>query len=89
MLAQAAVGVDGLDLGDDVELAAAPVALERDVGRGLEPRAEPAPRLADALGDGPDLAVPLGQDGDDAVGLPQLDAAQTTPWSRYSMITRV
>ena len=37
VLAERAVGVDGLDLGDDVELAA-PVALQRDVARGLEPR---------------------------------------------------
>ena len=78
VLAQRAVGVDGLDLGDDVELAA-PVALEGDVGRRLEPGAEPAPGLADPLGDGPDLPVPLGQDGDDPVGLAQLDRAQHDP----------
>ena len=78
VLAQRAVGVDGLDLGDDVELAA-PVALQRDVARGLEPRPEPAPRLAHALGHRPDLAVPLGEDGDDPVGLPQLDRAQHDP----------
>ena len=75
VLSQRAVGVDGLDLRDDVELAAPPVALERDVGGGLEPRAEAAAGLANSLGDAPDLAVPLGQDGDDAVGLSQLDAA--------------
>ena len=40
---------------------AAPVALERDVGGGLEPRPEAAAGLAHPLGDGPDLAVPLGR----------------------------
>ena len=52
VLPELAVAVDGLDLGDDVEVAAAAVALERDVGRGLEPGPEAAARLADALGDG-------------------------------------
>ena len=75
VLAQRPVGVDGLDLGDDVELAA-PVALQRDVAHRLEPGAEAAPGLADALGHGPDLAVALGQDGDDPVGLTELDRAQ-------------
>ena len=78
VLAQRAVGVDGLDLGDDVELAA-PVALQRDVARRLEPGPEAAPGLAHALGHRPDLAVSLGEDGDDPVGLPELDRAQHDP----------
>ena len=48
VLAERPVGVDGLGLGDDVELAA-PVALERDVGHRLEPGAEPAPGLRTPL----------------------------------------
>ena len=78
MLPQRAVGVDGLHLGDDVELTT-PVALQRDVAGRLEPTAEPAPRLADALGHRPHLAVTLGEEGDDPVGLPQLDRAQHDP----------
>ena len=76
VLPELAVAVDGLGLGDDVEVAAAAVALERDVGRGLEPGAEAAAGLADALGDRADLAVTLREDGDDAVGLTELDRAQ-------------
>ena len=75
MLAERAVGVDGLDLRDDVELAA-PVALEGDVGRGLEPGAELGRGLADPLGDGPDLAVALGHERHDPVGLAELDRAE-------------
>ena len=78
VLAQRPVGVDGLGLGDDVELAT-PVALHRDVRHRLEPRPEPAPGLAHALGHGADLPVPLRHDGDDPVGLPQLDRAQHDP----------
>ena len=78
VLAQRPVGVDRLDLGDDVELAA-PVALQRDVAGRLEPGPEAAPRLADALGHGPDLAVALGEDRDDPVGLTELDRAQDHP----------
>ena len=75
VLAKRAKRVDRLDLGDDVELAAS-VALEGDVARRLEPGPEPARRLADPLGDRPHLAVALGEDRDDSVGLPQLDRAQ-------------
>ena len=78
MLAQRPVGVDGLHLGDDVELAA-PVALQRDVAGGLQPSAEAAPRLAHALRHRPHLAVTLGEEADDPVGLPQLDRAQHDP----------
>ena len=75
VLAKRAERVDRLDLGDDVELAA-PVALEGDVARRLEPGPEAARRLADPLGDRPHLAVALGEDRDDSVGLTQLDRAQ-------------
>ena len=78
VLAQGPVGVDGLGLGDDVELAT-PVDLQGDVAGGLEPGPEPASGLAHALGHGPDLAVTLGEDGDDPVRLPQLDRAQHDP----------
>src|SRR5690348_7348361 len=74
-LAQRPEHVERLDLGDDVELAAL-VALQRDVARRFETRAEATPGLADALGDGPYLAPPLGEDGDDPVGLAELDRPQ-------------
>src|SRR5262249_3419460 len=45
-------GVDRLDLGDDVELAAS-VALDGDVAHRLEPGAEPARRLSGPPGDPP------------------------------------
>ena len=79
VLAQRAVGVDRLHLGDDVEVAAAPVALERHVAGGLEPGAEPAARLAHPLGHRPHLARALGEDGDDPVGLAELDASGAPP----------
>src|SRR5262249_30679010 len=69
---------DGLGLRHDVELTPA-VALERDPGRRLEARPEPAGRLADALRHGPNLAVPLSEDRDDAIGLTELDRAQHDP----------
>ena len=46
------------------------------MGERLEPRAELRRGLAHALGDGPHLAVALGQEDDDAVGLAQAIAAQ-------------
>ena len=78
VLAQRPVGVDRLHLGDDVELAT-PVALHRHVAGGLQPSAEAAPRLAHALRHRPHLAVTLGEEADDPVGLPQLDRAQHDP----------
>ena len=74
-LPQLPVGVDGLHLGDDVEVAAL-VELEVQVRGRFQPGSEAALGLADALGHGPDLAPPLGEERDDAVGLPQLHAAE-------------
>ena len=56
-----------------------PVAQQRDLAGRLEPGAEAARGLADALGDGADLAVALGEEGDDPVGLAELDGAQHHP----------
>ena len=75
VLAQRAVRVDRLELGDDVQLATG-IALKRDVGGGFEASTEAAPGPADPLGDGADLAVRLGEDRDDPVGLAELDATQ-------------
>ena len=72
LLAQHPVGFEGLGLGHDVEIAAL-VALQRDPGGRLEAGPELARRLADPLGDGPDLAVALREDRDDPVGLTELD----------------
>ena len=58
------------------ELAAAVVEEQLDVRQRLEPGPEPARRLADPLGDRPHLAIALGEDRDDSVGLAQLDRAQ-------------
>ena len=46
------------------------------MGEGLEPRAEAARGLADALRHRPDLARALGHDGDDLVGFAELVRAQ-------------
>src|SRR5690606_31970000 len=70
-----AVRVQGLRLGDHVERPAG-VELQVDVGERLEPRAEARGGPADALGHAPDLPGALGEDRDDAVGLPQLLGAQ-------------
>ena len=67
--------VDRLGLGDDVQLPAL-VELEGDVAARLQAGSEAALGLADALGDGPDLAVTAGHEHDDAVRLPQLVGAQ-------------
>src|SRR4029079_15079606 len=75
VLAHRAVRVDRLDLGDHVELAA-PVALQHHMTSGLEPGPEAAAALADPPGDGAHLAVALGHERDDAVGLAELDRAQ-------------
>ena len=64
-----------LGLRDDVEVAAR-AQLQVDVHERLEPRPEPRRRAAHALADRTDLAVRPGQEGDDAVGLPQLVGAQ-------------
>ncbi len=75
VLPEGTVRVDRLDLGDHVELTPA-VALERHVARRLQPGTEPAAGLAHPLGDGPDPAVRTGEEGDDPVGLPELDGAE-------------
>ena len=67
--------VDRLGLGDDVELATL-VQLHRDVARGFEAGAELALGLANALGNRADLAVALGEQHDDAIGLTELVGAQ-------------
>src|SRR5262249_15614185 len=66
LLAQRAIRLDGLGLRHNVEFTPA-VTLERDPSRRLEARPEPAGRLADALRDGPYLAVSLSEDRDDAI----------------------
>ena len=67
---------DDLGLRHGVERAASPVQHQGNVRERLEPRAETAGGLADALGHGPDLARALGHDGHDLVGLAELDRAQ-------------
>ena len=76
VLAHRAERVHDLDLVDDVELAAPLPEEQVDVGERLEPRAELRRGLAHALGHGAHLAVALGQEDDDAVGLAQAVAAQ-------------
>ena len=68
--------VERLGLVDDVQLAAPLVELQLQVGGRLEPGAEAALGLADALGDRPHLAVVRGEDADDAVGLAELVGAE-------------
>ena len=68
--------VDRLGLIDDVQLAAALVELELQVGGRLEPGAEAALGLAHALGHRPHLAVVAGEHADDAVGLAELVGAE-------------
>ena len=71
----AAVGALGDGLRDNVQ-GAAGNQLEVHDHKGLKPGAEAAGRAPDTLGDRADLAVVLGQDGDDAVRLAQLVGAQ-------------
>ena len=68
--------VDHLDLVDDVEVAAPLPEQQVDVGERLEPAAELRRGLAHALGHRAHLAVALGQEHDDAVGLAQAVGAQ-------------
>ncbi len=75
VLAERTVGVDGLGLGDHVELAAL-VALQREMRGGLEAPTESTARPPDALRDGPHLAAALGEDRDDAIGLTELDGTK-------------
>src|SRR4029453_3364353 len=70
--------VDRLGLAHDVELAAL-VDQQVYVARRLEAAAEPALRLAHPLGHRPNLAVPAGEQDDDAVGLTQLVGPQHDP----------
>ena len=78
LLAQCPVRVERLGLGHDVELAAL-VALEGNAAHRLEPGTELARGLADPLGDRADLAVALGEDRDDPVGLTELDRTKHNP----------
>ena len=68
--------VEHLDLVDDVEVAPPLPQQEVDVGQRLEAGAELRGGLAHALGHGAHLAVALGQEDDDAVGLAQAVGAQ-------------
>ncbi len=76
VFADATEAVDGLGLGDDVELAATGVELHVDVAGGFETGSELAARLADALGHSPHLAVVASQQNDDPIGFTQLVGAQ-------------
>ena len=69
-------GVQDLHLVHDVEVAPPLPQEEVDLGQRLEPAAELGGCLADALGDRPDLAVALGEEDDDLVGLAQAVGAQ-------------
>ena len=69
-------GTEHLDLVNDVEVAPALPEQEVDVGERLEAGAELRGGLAHALGHGAHLAVALGQEDDDAVGLAQSVGAQ-------------
>ena len=71
--------IDRLRLVDDVQLAAALVELQLQVGGRLETGAEAALGLADALGDGPHLAVARREDADDPIGLAELVRPEHDP----------
>ena len=68
--------IEGLGLVDDVQLAAPLVELELEVGGRLEPGAEAALGLADALRHRSHLPVVRGEDADDPVGLAELVGAE-------------
>jgi len=76
VLTGAAERLDGLGLGDDVELAAPLVQLQRRVGAGLEPGPELRAGAAHPLGDGADLARLPGHQHHDAVGFAELVGTQ-------------
>ena len=74
-----AVGVDHLHLVHDVEVAATLPQQDVHVGQGLQPGPELARGPPHPLGHGPDLAVPLGHEHDDAIRLAQPVGAQHHP----------
>ena len=76
VLSHGTEGAEHLDLVHDVEVAAPLPEQEVDVGQGLEPGAELRRGLAHTLGHGAHLAVALGEEDDDAVGLAQAVGAQ-------------
>ena len=76
VLTGAAERLDGLGLGDDVELAAPLVQLQRRVGAGLQPGPELRAGAAHPLGDGADLARLPGHQHHDAIGFAELVGAQ-------------
>ena len=71
VLADGPEGVDHLDLVHDVEVAPPLPQQEVDVGQRLQAAAELRGGLAHALGDGPHLAVALGQEDDDRSASPR------------------
>ena len=77
--AQALEAVDGLGLGDYVELSPSGEELGCDVARRLQPSAEPAPGPAHPLGDRPDLAMPGREQHDDPVRLAQPPGTKHDP----------
>ena len=68
--------IEHLDLVDDVEIAPALPQQEVHVGQRLQPGPELRRGAAHTLGDRPDLAVVLGEEHHDAVGLAQAVGAQ-------------
>ena len=76
VLPDGAEGVEHLHLVHDVELAPPLPQQEVHVGQRLEPGPEFRGGLAHPLGHGPHLAVALGQEDDDAVGLAEAVGAQ-------------
>ncbi len=82
VLPQRAVRVDGLDLGDDVELAA-PVALQRDVAHRLQPGPEAAARACRIpFATARTLPCPCVRNETMRSASPSLIVRRTTPWSR-------
>ena len=73
---EAREAVDGLSLGESVELAAAPVQLHRHVAGRLQARAELRAGAPHPLGHGADLAMSQGVQVHNAVCLAQLPGAQ-------------
>src|SRR5262249_42335471 len=71
-------GGDDLGLGHRVEVAAL-IQQQRDVGERLQPGPEPALRAAEALRHPTELSAALSEDGDDLVGLAELDRAKDDP----------
>ena len=88
VLAQRTVGVDGLDLGDDVELTT-PVALQRDVAGGLQPAPNRLPDLRTPFATARTLPWPWVRRVTIRSVSPSLIVRSTTPWSRYRFTTSV